>query len=316
MKSWRLVAYLCLLLGVSVPSAQAALAGEDDEARRAILDLRQKMEIHREAQSQAIKQALQTSLDQSQKQFEALRKQFEALRKQFEAVSKQVEADINQSKQENRQALLLLQAQIESLKQDTANFQGEREQLLREISLLQRAQKNINAEIEGRFQKIQAQLAKQDAPPPSPPVNEEAPKSIKVNVQVDGFEFLAEPEEKRDFEAAFVLFRKGDFAAAAKEFAQFVRVYSNSGYKPSALYWLGSAKFARRDFNDAITQLKGLVNDFPTHTRAAEALLTVGNAQLEIKQPKEARKTFNDLIKIYPTSEAAAAAKDRLTQIK
>ncbi len=113
-----------------------------------------------------------------------------------------------------------------------------------------------------------------------------------------------------------MLFRKGDFAAAAKEFAQFVRVYSNSGYKPSALYWLGSAKFARRDFNDAITQLKGLVNDFPTHTRAAEALLTVGNAQLEIKQPKEARKTFNDLIKIYPTSEAAAAAKDRLTQIK
>ena len=316
MKSWRLVAYLCLLLGVSVPSAQAALAGEDDEARRAILDLRQKMEIHREAQSQAIKQALQTSLDQSQKQFEALRKQFEAVSKQFEAVSKQVEADINQSKQENRQALLLLQAQIESLKQDTANFQGEREQLLREISLLQRAQKNINAEIEGRFQKIQAQLAKQDAPPPSPPVNGEAPKSIKVNVQVDGFEFLAEPEEKRDFEAAFVLFRKGDFAAAAKEFAQFVRVYSNSGYKPSALYWLGSAKFARRDFNDAITQLKGLVNDFPTHTRAAEALLTVGNAQLEIKQPKEARKTFNDLIKIYPTSEAAAAAKDRLTQIK
>jgi tol-pal system protein YbgF len=267
------------------------------------------MEIHRQAQSQATEQALQKSLDQSQKQFEVLRKQ-------FEAVSKQVEADINQSKQENRQALLLLQAQIESLKQDTANFQGEREQLLREISLLQRAQKNINAEIEGRFQKIQAQLAKQDAPPPSPPVNEEAPKSIKVNVQVDGFEFLAEPEEKRDFEAAFVLFRKGDFAAAAKEFAQFVRVYSNSGYKPSALYWLGSAKFARRDFNDAITQLKGLVNDFPTHTRAAEALLTVGNAQLEIKQPKEARKTFNDLIKIYPTSEAAAAAKDRLTQIK
>ena len=307
MKSWRFVAYLCLL-GVSVPSAQAALF-EDEEARRAILDLRQKMEIHRQAQSQATEQALQKSLDQSQKQFEVLRKQ-------FEAVSKQVEADINQSKQENRQALLLLQAQIESLKQDTANFQGEREQLLREISLLQRAQKNINAEIEGRFQKIQAQLAKQDAPPPSPPVNEEAPKSIKVNVQVDGFEFLAEPEEKRDFEAAFVLFRKGDFAAAAKEFAQFVRVYSNSGYKPSALYWLGSAKFARRDFNDAITQLKGLVNDFPTHTRAAEALLTVGNAQLEIKQPKEARKTFNDLIKIYPTSEAAAAAKDRLTQIK
>ena len=113
-----------------------------------------------------------------------------------------------------------------------------------------------------------------------------------------------------------MLFRKGDFAAAAKEFAQFVRVYSASGYKPSALYWLGSAKFARRDFNEAIAQLKGLASDFPNHARTPEAMLTIGNAQLEIKQAKEARKTFNELLKLYPTTEAAAAAKDRLAQIK
>ena len=299
MKSWCLAACLCLL-GLMSPTAQAALF-EDEEARRAILDLRQRLENQRQTQLQSAEQTLQKSLDQSQKQFEILRKQ--------------VEVDINQSKQDNRQAVLQLQAQIETLKQDIASLRGEREQLLREITLLQRAQKDTNVEIEERFQKINGQLAKQEATPPSP-VKEEAPKSSKVNVQVDGFEFLAEPEEKRDFEAAFVLFRKGDFAAAAKEFAQFVKVYSASGYKPSALYWLGSARFARRDFNEAIAQLKGLANDFPNHARTPEALLTVGNAQLEIKQPKEARKTFNELLKLYPTTEAAAAAKDRLAQIK
>lgn len=296
MKFWRFAASLCLW-AVLTPTAQAALF-QDDEARRAILDLRQRLENQRQIQLQSTEQTLQKSLDQSQKQFEILRKQ--------------VELDINESKQDNRQALLLLQAQIEALKQDIANLNGEREQLLREITLLQRALKETNAGIEERFQKMNSQLLKQEPPT----VKDEASKSSKINVQVDGFEFLAEPEEKRDFEAAFVLFRKGDFAAAAKEFAQFVRVYSNSGYKPSALYWLGSAKFARRDFNDAITQLKGMVNDFPNHTRAAEALLTAGNAQLEIKQPKEARKTFNELLKLYPTTEAAAAAKDRLAQIK
>jgi len=298
MKSWRLAASLCLL-GLLAPTAQAALF-EDEEARRAILDLRQRLENQRQTQLQSTEQTLQKSLDQSQKQFEILRKQ--------------VEIDINQSKQDNRQAVLQLQTQIEVLKQEIASLRGEREQLLREITLLQRAQKDSNVEIEERFQKINSQLAKQEAAPP--PVKEEAPKSSKVNVQVDGFEFLAEPDEKRDFEAAFVLFRKGDFAAAAKEFAQFVKVYSASGYKPSALYWLGSAKFARRDFNEAIAQLKGLVTDFPNHARAPEAMLTVGNAQLEIKQPKDARKTFNDLLKLYPTTEAAAAAKDRLAQIK
>jgi tol-pal system protein YbgF len=305
MKSWCLAASLCLL-GLLAPTAQAALF-EDEEARRAILDLRQRLENQRQTQLQSTEQTLQKSLDLSQKQFEILRKQVETL-------LKQVELDINQSKQDNRQALLQLQAQIEAIKQDIANLRGEREQLLRDITLLQRAQKDTNVDIEERFQKINSQLAKQEAAPP--PVKEEAPKSSKVNVQVDGFEFLADPEEKRDFEAAFVLFRKGDFAAAAKEFAQFVKVYSASGYKPSALYWLGSAKFARRDFNEAIAQLKGLVTDFPNHARAPEAMLTVGNAQLEIKQPKDARKTFNDLLKLYPTTEAAAAAKDRLAQIK
>ena len=297
MKFRRLAASLCLL-GLLAPTAQAALF-EDEEARRAILDLRQRLENQRQTQLQSTDQTLQKSLDQSQKQIEILRKQ--------------VEIDINQSKQDNRQAALQLQAQIEALKQDIANLRGEREQLLREITLLQRAQKDINVEIEERFQKIYDQFAKKEALSSQ---KEEAPKSAKVNVQVDGFEFLAEPDEKRDFEAAFVLFRKGDFAAAAKEFAQFVKVYSASGYKPSALYWLGSAKFARRDFNEAIAHLKGLVNDFPNHARAPEAMLTVGNAQLEIKQAKEARKTFNELLKLYPTTEAAAAAKDRLAQIK
>jgi len=296
MKFWRFAASLCLW-AVLTPTAQAALF-QDDEARRAILDLRQRLENQRQMQLQSTEQTLQKSLDQSQKQFEILRKQ--------------VELDINESKQDNRQALLLLQAQIEALKQDIANLNGEREQLLREITLLQRALKETNAGIEERFQKMNSQLVKQEPPT----VKDEASKSSKINVQVDGFEFLAEPEEKRDFEAAFVLFRKGDFAAAAKEFAQFVKVYSASGYKPSALYWLGSARFARRDFNEAIAQLKGLANDFPNHARTPEAILTVGNAQLEIKQPKEARKTFNELLKLYPTTEAAAAAKDRLAQIK
>ena len=297
MKFRRLAASLCLL-GLLAPTAQAALF-EDEEARRAILDLRQRLENQRQTQLQSTDQTLQKSLDQSQKQIEVLRKQ--------------VEIDINQSKQDNRQAALQLQAQIEALKQDIANLRGEREQLLREITLLQRAQKDINVEIEERFQKIYDQFAKKEALSAQ---KEEAPISAKVNVQVDGFEFLADPDEKRDFEAAFVLFRKGDFAASAKEFAQFVKVYSASGYKPSALYWLGSAKFARRDFNEAIAHLKGLVSDFPNHARAPEAMLTIGNAQLEIKQAKEARKTFNELLKLYPTTEAAAAAKDRLAQIK
>lgn len=296
MKLWRLCALVSLGLGAS--TSQAALF-EDEEARRAVLDLRQRLETQRQAQIQSSDQILQKSLDQTQKQLDLLRKQ--------------LEVDSTQVKQDSRQAALLLQSQIEALKQEIANLRGEREQLLREINLLQRAQKDAGLDMEDRFQKLYERMAKQEAPAA---VIAEAAKANKLSVQVDGFEFLADPEEKRDFEAAFVLFRKGDFSAAAKEFGQFVKTYSVSGYKPSALYWLGSAKFARRDFNEAIAQLRNLVTDYPNHARTPEAMLTIGNAQIEIKQSKEARKTFNELLKLYPATEAAAAAKDRLALLK
>ena len=132
MKFRRLVASLCLW-AVFTPTAQAALF-QDDEARRAILDLRQRLENQRQTQLQSSEQTLQKALEQSQKQFDILRKQ--------------AESDINQSKQDTRQAVLQLQAQIDALKQDIANLNGEREQLLREITLLQRALKETNAGIE------------------------------------------------------------------------------------------------------------------------------------------------------------------------
>jgi TolA-binding protein len=50
--------------------------------------------------------------------------------------------------------------------------------------------------------------------------------------------------------------------------------------------------------------------------RAPEASLSIANCQVELKDVKSARKTLEDLIKVYPQSEAAAVAKDRLAKLK
>ena len=47
-----------------------------------------------------------------------------------------------------------------------------------------------------------------------------------------------------------------------------------------------------------------------------EAVLSVANCQLELKDSKGARKTLTDLVKAYPQSEAAVAAKERLATLK
>ena len=61
---------------------------------------------------------------------------------------------------------------------------------------------------------------------------------------------------------------------------------------------------------------RSLLTTAPDHLRAPEAVLSIANCQVELKDVKAARKTLEDLIKAYPQSDAAAAAKQRLARLK
>jgi tol-pal system protein YbgF len=268
------LAWMCLAMAST--SLQAAMF-EDEEARRAILDLRQRVETLRQAQ-QSGDQTLQKSIEQATQN------------------QRTTESDVSQFKQ----SLLQLQSQIDSLKQEISGLRGEREQLMRDIALLQRSQKETLSNVDERLKSVDQRFDKFEP----------------VTVQIDGLEFEAEQSEKKDFDASLGIFRKGEFAAAASSFASFLRKYPSSGYRPSALFWLGSAKYVTRDYTDTVNQLKAFIAMSPNHQRVAEAMLTLGNAQLETKQPKEAKKTWEDLLKHFPNTEAAAAAKERLAKLK
>jgi TolA-binding protein len=54
----------------------------------------------------------------------------------------------------------------------------------------------------------------------------------------------------------------------------------------------------------------------PDHPRASEALLAVANCQIELKDTRAARRTLEDVIRLHPETEAAQAAKERLTKIR
>ena len=255
-KTLRLTALLLCALGA--PAAHALF--NDDEARRAILELRQRVETMR-AESE------QRSSDQ-----------------------------INRLTEDNaqlRRSLLDLQTQIETLRVEMTRQVGQNEQLTRSLAELQRQQKDVLPGLDERLRKFE----------PS-------------KVTVDGREFLAEPAEKRDYEAALGVFRKGEFTEAQAAFADFIKRTPSSGYVPSAFFWLGNAQYATRDYQVAIQNFRNLLSQAPDHLRAPEAVLSIANCQVELKDTKAARKTLEDLIKAYPQSEAAAAAKQRLPRLK
>jgi tol-pal system protein YbgF len=240
-------------------SASAGLF-DDEEARKAILDLRQRVEtVRQEADQKATEQARRANDENAQL----------------------------------RRSLLDLQNQIEAVRADVARLRGQNEQLVRDLADIQRQQKDAALLMEQRIRKFEP-----------------------TKVSVDGLEFMAEPAEKREFDAALAVFRKGDFAASQTGFVDFLRRYPQSGYVAPALFWLGNAQYATRDYKEAVTNFRSLLTLAPDHVRAPEAVLSIANCQVELKDTKSARKTLEDLIKAYPQSEAAAAAKDRIARLK
>lgn len=189
---------------------------------------------------------------------------------------------------------------IETLRAEQARLNGQNEQwqrqladLQRQLAELQRGQKDISQGVDERLRQFEP-----------------------VKVTMDGREFQAEPAEKRDFEAALALFRSGKFADAGQAFSAFSARHARSGYLPSARFWLGNAQYATREYKEAIANFRQMLTEAPGHARASEALLSIANCQLELKEQRAARKTLEELILAYPQSEAAQAAKERLLHLK
>lgn len=217
-----------------------------------------------------------------------LRTQADAHRKQTDEESRRV-ADENASL---RKGLLDSQNQIELLRSDIAKLRGQFELLARDLAETQRRQKDDLQGVDDRIRKFEP-----------------------TKVSVDGKEFLVDPVEKRDFDLALGLFRKGDFDRAQVALVDFLNRYgANSGYRVPALFWLGNAQYALKDYKEAIVNFRALISAVPDHLRVPESMLAISNCQLEMKDAKAARKTLEDLVKAFPATEAGQAAKERLTR--
>lgn len=247
------VAFFTLALYVSV--ANAGLF-DDEDARKAILDLRQRVDMVRSESEQGNVRAADDAA-------------------------------------QVRRSLLELQNQIELLRSEMAKLKGANEQVAHELSDLQRRQKDFALGLDERLRQFEP-----------------------VKVLVDGREFLVDPSERKDYEAALGIFKTGDFSGAQVALVDFLHRYPKSNYGVVALFWLGNAQYATRDYKEAVINFRAMISKEQDHVRASEAVLSIANCQVELKDVKGAKKTLEELVKAYPRSEAAVAAKERLSRMK
>ena len=146
-----------------------AIGFEDGDARRAINDMRQRMETMRQSQ---------ISGDQN------LQKSFDQANEQQKQQIQQLQRASTQELGLLRQALLQLQNQIDEMKQEMSTLRGEREQLAQEINVLKRSQQETLSSIDAKIKSAEERMKSMD---------QRFDKLQPLTVQVDGLEFETDP---------------------------------------------------------------------------------------------------------------------------
>jgi tol-pal system protein YbgF len=268
-----LAAAAVVALSALWPATASAGLFDDEEARKAVVELR-------------------TRFEQSQRQAELETTERKALAAQLADQAEQLGV--------LKRSLLDLNAQMETLRTEIAKLRGTDEQLVqsnkdlaRELADLQRKYKDTLGALDDRMRRLEPQ-----------------------RVSLDGKDAVVDAPEKKAYDEAIGILRKGEFANAATALAAFQKRFPSSAYNGHVQYWLGNALYGKGEVKEAMHIFRTLVSSTPDHPRASEALLALANCQIELKDQKGARKTLEELIANYPQSEAAQAGRERIKQIK
>jgi tol-pal system protein YbgF len=289
------LAFVCMF-ALSLPAWAGLL--DDDEARKAILELR--AEVRRSDADQARK--LQTLNDQFTNLGIASANSMAKMRSDLADQSTQIET-LRSSILDLRGNILDLNTVLKTARDDNAKLRG----------MIEVAQNNIqlsNNELQVTKNDLQTSKRKQqelDA------ANDARLKKLEPRtVSVDGKEALVDKAEESSFNAALNQFKAADYKSASRAFETFVAQYPQSGLIQTALFWLGNSQFAAKDAKAALSTLQGMMQKYPQHVRAADANLTMAHCLDEMGDKKRSVEQYKFVIQTYPDTPAAQAAQEAL----
>ncbi|WP_395408151.1 tol-pal system protein YbgF [Pseudoduganella sp. UC29_106] len=183
--------------------------------------------------------------------------------------------------------------QHEQTEQGIARLYGQLEELKHELEAARKDQKSLYADLDARIKKLEPQ-----------------------QTNIDGKIADVLPIEKLNFDAAWDLFKSGDYKGASDALADFVRRYPASAYAPGAQYWLGSAYYAQRDYKGAIAAQEVVARNYKDSVQAPDAMLNIASSYTGLNDKKAAKKILQQLISAFPASPAAQEARNRLAALK
>jgi tol-pal system protein YbgF len=125
-----------------------------------------------------------------------------------------------------------------------------------------------------------------------------------------------EAEPRQLYDQAYLDLSRGNYDLAKGGFEEYLRLYADTELADNAQYWLGEVEYVQGNFEAAISEFRQVESKYPQGNKVPAALFKAGLCQLQLKEKREARVTFRDLIQRYPAAPEAAQARDRLKDLR
>ena len=197
--------------------------------------------------------------------------------------------DLRDKTQTLQNAQMQLVNQIEALREQNAQLTGRVEKLANDLTLQQRSVRDLFGNLDKRVAVFESQMQ-----------------------TIDGKSVMVSGEERRRYDLALALFSEGKYAESEALLKSLVTDYPQSGYKASALCWLGNALYAQGSYSESLKVQQRVVKEFPKDARASESLLSMASSYTALGRKKEAVDTLQSVVKKYSGTQAAQIASERL----
>jgi len=112
----------------------------------------------------------------------------------------------------------------------------------------------------------------------------------------------------RDYNAA-----KTDLAT--QEFSDYVKFYPNTDLAGNAYFYLAELAYKQSNFKQAVTYYEQVLQNFPTGNKAASAALKKGLALAELGQNDDAIAELRHVVQRYPRTNEALQAREKLRKM-
>jgi len=261
------------------------------------------------AAAQIIDDSIPDASDENK--YYAIEEKVEKLEKQFNLFSKEMlrsSASAARKRGDNAAPEIYLdqiQIRVDRLEQNVRNYVNEIERLSNRVDTLNKRLDKINDDYKVRFELLEKSVAEIKNRPQADNTVKNAPSAAKTSdkpVAKPVPDAVADTPDEL-YKTAIEYIKKGDYVKAENNLKIVINKYPKHALASNAMYWLGETYYVRADYKNAVAAFADGVKKYGKGAKGPDSLLKLGYSYKKLKKNKEACMTFVGLPVKYPKAD-------------